>query len=260
MNFGVYLLIGVFSGTTAGLLGLGGGIIIVPALAFVFAHYNFIPHTQVMHMAIGTSLATIIVTLLASLVAHTRHESVKWHLVKFMWPWLLIGACLGALIANFLPTYFLRVTFSFFLFYTSAKIIFARTIEEDKPLPSPNIIRAVSIGAGSLSGILGVGAGATLIPFFLHCKLTIREAAGTAVATGIVISLMASASFMLLGWSTVHLPWSTGYVYWPAFLGIGLTSIFFAPLGAYLAYKLPATPLKFILAVFLFLIGIDMLW
>lgn len=254
----IYLIIGALSGTLAGMLGVGGGVIVVPALAAVFHHLN-IPQDAIMRMAIGTSLATIIVTLLSALRAQIKHAAVRWDWVKKLIPWLLIGVIIGATIANTLSSFVLQIFFSVFLIYVAYRLLFTNLEDKSKPRPSPLIIRAIATAIGMLSSVLGAGGGTMIIPFLLRCQVNLREATGTSVACSIGIAIVATISFMLLGFASVQLKWSTGYIYWPAFLGIGAASILFAPIGTAIAYRLPTSILKRILGVFLIIVAIDML-
>ncbi len=259
--FGIYLLIGAFAGTMAGLLGIGGGIIVVPALASVFLHYNIMPNSYVMHMAIGTSLAAMIITLISALRAHGRHGNVRWDLVKILLPGLMIGSVIGAIIAHALSSAYLKTFFSIFLLLIAIRLLVVKTEEmEGGELPS-RLFMTFSAGTiGILSSILGAGGGTMLIPFMMRCKVGIRQAAGTSVACGVSIGIVATVSFMILGSTSVglSLAWCTGYIYWPAFLGVAITSMIFAPIGTTLAHKLPTSVLKRVLGIFLVLIAIDM--
>jgi uncharacterized protein len=254
----IYLIIGALSGTLAGMLGVGGGVIVVPALAAVF-HYIHMPQDTIMRMAIGTSLATIIVTLLSALRAQIKHSAVRWDWVKKLTPWLLFGVIIGAAIANTLSSFVLQIVFSVFLIYVAYRLLFTNLEDKSKPQPSLIMVRTVGATIGVLSSILGAGGGTMIIPFLLRCQVNLREATGTSVACSIGIAFVATISFMLLGFATVQLKWSTGYIYWPAFLGIAAASILFAPVGTAIAYRLPTSILKRILGVFLIIVAINML-
>jgi uncharacterized membrane protein YfcA len=260
MEFLTYVLIGACSGLLAGLLGLGGGIIVVPALLAAFTKFNLMPEQHLMQMAVGTSLATIFITFLASLRAHLKRHAVRWDLVKKFLPGLLLGVIFGALIAKFLPSSYLRIFFSAFLFFVAFQI-FQGELRETKPyVPTPLLTFAMTCLIGALAGILGMGGGVLLIPFMLRFQINMRDATGTSVACGVFMAIFATSLFMWLGQSAkLDLPWSTGFVYWPALLGVGLSSIFFAPLGTAIAYRLPIPVLKRILAVFLMVVAIDMI-
>ncbi len=257
--FAIYLVIGALSGTLAGMLGIGGGVIVVPALAFVFAHFNLMPASLVMQMAIGTSLAAMIVTLISALRAHSLRGNVRLDLVKMLLPGLIVGAILGALIAHKLPSYYLKIFFSLFLFFMSGRLLLAIQQEEVRKMPSRFSMMGVATGIGTLSSILGAGGGLLMIPFILRCRASMHQAAGTSVACGVGAGIVATLSFMFLGMSNVVIKDSTGYIYWPAFFGVALASMLFAPIGTAVAHKLPASVLRRVLGIFLLLVAIDML-
>jgi uncharacterized membrane protein YfcA len=260
MFYFIFLIIGACTGTLAGLLGIGGGVIVVPALVAVFSHYQLIPSDQLMQMAVGTSLSTLIVTFLASLYAHVKHHSVHWHFVKRLMPTLIIGIIMGALIAQRLPSGFLKILFCIFLLIIACRLLLPEFKRKKTAVPGNAFIAFAAFMVGLLSSFLGIGGGVILMPFLLRCKLPMRQATGTSVACGVGIGIVATACFMLLGRSAVDLPWSTGYIYWPAFLGISVGSVFFAPLGTALAYRLPVELLKRILGLFLIVVALEMLF
>jgi uncharacterized membrane protein YfcA len=254
-----FLLIGLISGGLAGLLGLGGGVIVVPALAAAFSYYHIIPPDELMQMAVGTSLSTIILTFLVSLYTHAKHGSVRWDFVKRLLPFILIGVISGAMLAHLLPSHFLRIFFCVFLIVIAIRMFLPESKQGVKIAPSSFWFIAVAMIVGILSSFLGVGGGLILIPFLVSCQLPMRQAMGTSVACGLGIGVVATASFMLFGRTAVDLPWSTGYIYWPAFFGVATASLVSVPLGTALAYRLPTDILKRILAVFLLLVAVKML-
>lgn len=256
-----YLAIGAVAGMMSGLLGIGGGIIVVPALSAIFTNRTDIPADIIMQMSIGTSLAIMIITLISSAYAHHLRGAVKWHLAKQILPGLAIGAIIGVLIASKVSSFFLSVFFSIFLLVIGLMLIFKRKESTRESVFKRPVMLSISGVIGILSSILGAGGGTMLVPFFLHCKLDIREATGTSVVCGMMIASIATLGFIVSGlYSLPSLPWCTGYIYWPAFLGIAATSVLFAPIGAALAHRLPKTLLKRIFGIFLLLMAADMLF
>jgi uncharacterized membrane protein YfcA len=255
-----YLAIGALAGISSGLLGIGGGIIIVPALSAIFSQNTDIPAHYAMHLAIGTSLATMIATLASGVYAHHRQGTVHWPLAKSIFPGLVAGTVLGAFIAAFLPARFLTIFFSVFLIIVSLRMLFQR--KDGVEMEISNQLRQMIAGIiGVLSGILGAGGGSLMVPFLLRCRLKMNEATGTSLACGFVVSLIATICFMLSGlFTAVKLPDSTGYIYWPAFFGLVTASVLFAPVGAMLANKLPTELLKRIFAIFLLCVAADMVF
>lgn len=258
--FLIYLAIGTLAGLVSGLFGIGGGVIVVPTLAAALTYENMIPKDAIMQMTIGTSLATMILTTLSGWYAYYKLDAIRGDIIKRILPNLLIGILIGAVIADFLPSIYLKSIFGLFLIILSTRMLFFSINSINaKPL-AKQTVTIIATCIGMLSSILGIGGGTMLVPFFLRLNANMPQALGTSLACGILISFSASLCFMLTGSLTsTHIAWSTGYIYWPAFLGIIITSILFAPIGTALACKLPAPLLKHLFAVFLFLIGIDML-
>ena len=256
---GIYLIVGAFAGTASGLLGIGGGIIVVPALEAIFATSIFIPPSYVMHMAIGTSLAIMVFTTLSGSYAYLKRGSIRWPMIKQLLPYLLIGAIVGVLIANFLPSRFLRIIFAVFLMLISLHMLIGHHSHRDAKRIPQSIVSWIAVFIGALTSILGAGGGAMQVPFLLRLQLEIREALGTSLVCSIFTSLVAASCFMLTGLITPEkIAWSTGYIYWPAWVGITIASVLFAPFGVALAHKLPTPLLKRIFAAFLLLIALDM--
>ncbi|MDR3491032.1 MAG: sulfite exporter TauE/SafE family protein [Gammaproteobacteria bacterium] len=258
--FLIYILIGALSGTLAGMLGIGGGIIVVPALAAVFLSFNLMPASYVMHMAIGTSLAVIIITLTSALRAHSLRGNVRTDFVKVLLPGLLLGAVLGALIAHQLPSYYLRIFFALFLIFLSGRLLIAKHKEETRDVPGRYVIASVATGLGAITSILGAGGGLLMVPFMLRCKLSMHQAAGTSVACGVGTALVATLSYVFLNMQDSGIAYSTGYIYWPAFFGVAVASMLFAPIGTALGHRLPTAVLRRVLGIFLLLVALDMLF
>ncbi len=256
---GAYLLLGAIAGTLAGLLGLGGGLVIVPALFFIFQKQQFAPEIT-MHLALGTSLASVVFTALSSSYAHHRHGAVRWDALALLAPGVAVGALLGALIADSLPTKVLRIAFGVFECLVAAQMWFALRPRAQRGLPHKFGMLSVGAGIGVLSAVLGIGGGTLTVPFLVWCNVVIHQAVATSAACGLPIALAGSAGFIAAGWQAAQLPaWSSGYVYWPAAAGIIASSTALAPLGAWLAHKLPVQTLRRLFAVVLAIIGLRML-
>jgi len=254
------LILGMFSGVIAGLFGVGGGLVIVPILVLLFTAQDF-PAEFVMIMAIATSLATIIVTSIASLLAHHRLGSVLWEKVVSLGPGIMIGAALGAVIAENLDADVLRFMFIIFLLYVGVQM----ALHLEPTLPPIEHFKALDFGVagliGMISTILGIGGGTLTVPFLVSYRHPMRNAVATASACGLPIAVVGTLSYALLGSNEAQLPdWSLGYVYMPAFLGIALSSVFTAPMGAKLAHKLPAQELKRYFSLLLFVMAAKMIW
>lgn len=254
-----YLALGAFVGVMAGLLGVGGGLIIVPVLAWIFRNQQ-VSAEIIMHLAIGTSLATIVLTSLSSVRAHHRLGAVLWPIFWRLAPGIVIGAWAGAAVAHFLSSFVLQKVFAVFVLAMSAQMGFGA-----KPAPGRDLPGTVGMGAaggliGLVSAIVGIGGGSLTVPFLLWCNVLIRQAVATSAACGLPIALAGSLGFMVTGWTIPDLPrWSFGYVYGPALISIAAVSMLFAPLGVKLAHTLPTETLKRVFAVFLALVGFKML-
>lgn len=255
----VYLLVGAFAGTIAGLLGVGGGLIIVPVLALLFQRWGFADGV-VMHLAIGTSLATIVLTAISSMRAHHKRGAVDWSMFRHLTPGIVIGALAGAVIADFMPTKSLRLFFGVFELAVAVQIGFNFMASPHRRLPGSVGMGIAGVIIGALSAVVGIGGGTLTVPFLVWCNTALRNAVATSSATGLPIAVAGAVGFVLTGWNTPGLPpWSTGYLYWPALAGIATASLVFAPLGAWLAHTLPVHTLRRFFAIFLAVLGVRML-
>ena len=258
--FLIYAMVGAFAGLLAGLFGVGGGLVIVPVLVFVFAKLNLTPE-HIVHLAVGTSLATIVVTSLSSVYAHHRHGAVLWRVFAGLTPGLMLGALSGAQVADFLPACHLRTVFGVFELSVAVQMALAIKPSPHRTLPGVLGLSGAGVVIGAFSAIVGIGGGTLSVPFLAWCQTRMQNAVATAAAAGLPIALSGAAGFVLAGIDEQGLPAaSSGYVYWPAFAGIVAFSILCAPLGARLAHSLPPLHLRRVFAVFLTGLGIHMLF
>jgi len=254
-ELGAYLAIGAVVGFFAGLLGIGGGIIVVSSLALMYAHHGFAPQ-YVMHLAIGTALAAMLAGSFASLRTHHRHGAVDWSLVKGMTPGLLAGVFASAFLARFVPAAFLKYFFLGFALLVTAQMLLNVKPKAARTLPRGAALTGAGALIGLISGFGGGGAAAIGVPFLTWCNVSTHRAIGTVAAMAFPLALAGSLGYVVAGWGIAELPgWSLGFVYLPALLGISVTSMLFAPLGARLAHRLPAVTLRRIFAVFLIAMG-----
>lgn len=255
----LYIAVGIVSGVLAGLLGVGGGLVIVPALALLFSLQGF--HSEIiMHLAIGTSLLTIVATALSSIYAHQRYGNIRWDLVKQLTPGLLISALLGAAVADLLHSNWLKILFGSFLLAVALQLAFALLPTSQHRHTQPAMMHTAGGVIGIFSSLLGIGGGTLTVPFLVWCNVMIKEAVATSAACGLPIALAGATGFIILGWDQTGLPTlSSGYVYWPAASAIIIGSVLTAPIGAWLAQRLPIMMLKRLFAVFLLVAGLKML-
>lgn len=255
----VYLAIGVTVGFLAGLFGIGGGMIMVPMLVFVFTAKGF-PAEHMMHLSLATSMATIVFTSLSSVRAHHRHAAVDWRVARAMAPGIVVGALAATLIAGFIPTRPLAIAFTAFMFYAAAQMFFEVKPKPSRQLPGPAGLFGVGAGIGALSSVLAAGGAFLSIPFLARCNVPLKRAVGTAAANGFPIAAAGTAGYVLNGLRVDNLPeGSLGFVYLPALALIVLASMPMAPLGARLAHRLPVRRLRIVFALMLFAIALRML-
>lgn len=258
--FLLYVVLGAFAGILAGLLGIGGGLVIVPMLTFAFT-WQGIPHEHILHLALGTSLTTIIFTSISSFRAHNKRGAVRWDVFWRITPGIILGTFLGAWVASLLPTNVLKGFFGVFLLYVSFQMITGKKPNPSRQIPGKAGIFAVGNGIGMVSALVGIGGGTLSVPFLVWCNVVMQTAIGTASAIGLPIALSGSLGFLINGLGVAGRPEGTiGYIYLPALIGIVSMSVFTAPLGAKLAHTLPVPTLKKVFAVLLFVVGIRMLW
>lgn len=253
-----YLLAGMLAGLLAGMLGVGGGLVIVPVLAYLFSLQGF-DNALIMQMAIGTSLATIVLTSLSSIRAHQRRGAVLWPVVARLTPGIIVGAWCGAAVAHLLPSDTLRTLFGLFELAVAAQMALELAAAPHRQLPGVGGSALAGGVIGTVSAIVGIGGGTLTVPFLTWCNVEMRRAVATSAACGLPIALAGALAFMITGWNQPMLPaFSGGYLYGPAVLGIGVTSILLAPLGARFAHTLPVRTLRRFFALFLLVIGLRM--
>lgn len=253
-----YLALGLISGFVAGLLGVGGGLLMVPVLVFIFTGEGF-PADQLMLFALATSLAVIAFTSLSSLRAHHAHGAVHWKAVRRISPGIVTGTLFGAWLATLLPATFLKYFFVAFLFYAATQMLLNIRPHAHRALPRNAGMFAAGNVIGVVSSWVGIGGGTLSVPFLLWCNFTMHQAIGTSAAIGFPIALAGMLGYVLSGWSAPGLPaHSLGYVYLPALALIASASMLTAPLGARAAHRLPVGALKRIFAILLYSLGIHM--
>lgn len=259
MEFGPYLVVGVIAGVVAGLFGVGGGLLIVPVLVMVFSAHGM-SSTVITHLAIGTSLAAIVPTSIASMVAHHRHGAVEWPAFIRLTPGLVIGALIGSVIAGLLPSATLKRIFGVFELAVAAQIAFGHNPAPHRKLPGSLGMGMAGIVIGIVSAIIGIGGGTLTVPFLVWCNVALKRAIATSAACGLPIAIAGATGFMLAGHDASALPPAAfGYVYGPALAGVAVASVLAAPFGARLAHRLPVHLLRRFFAGFLALLGVRML-
>jgi uncharacterized membrane protein YfcA len=261
LELGVALLaMGVFGGFAAGLLGIGGGMILVPFITMVFTARHIAP-SLVVHMAIATSLATILFTSMSSVRAHHLHGAVLWRLVRLLTPGILVGSWLGPWIGKQMNSSLLALCFGLFVAFSATQMLMGRKPAGGRDLPSAPGLFAAGGLIGLMSGLFGAGGGFISIPFMSWCNVKIHNAVATSAALGFPIALAGTLSNIYHGWGEADLPpYSLGFIYLPALALIAASSVTMAPLGARTAHRLPVQKLRRIFAVLLYVLAAYMLW
>ena len=256
-----FLVAGAFAGVCAGLFGVGGGMITVPALIWLFTAFGYSPDV-VAHLAVGTSLATIIVTSISSLTAHNKRGGVRWEIWKRMAGGLVVGSLLGAAVAEQINGNTLQALIGAGALLIAFKMLFLSNKEQlGKPVPSTPIQVGAGTGIGLASSIFGIGGGSLTVPFLTWAGLPMRQAVGTSAACGLPIALAGAIGFAWFGQDVANLPEGTfGFVHIIGFFCISAASFVMAKFGAKWAHQLPAATLKKAFGVLLVFAGGQLLW
>lgn len=254
------LALGSMTGFAAGLLGIGGGMLLVPFITLLLSLKQF-PAPLVVHMAIATSLATILFTSIASVRAHHKHGAVQWSIVAMLTPGILIGSWIGPWIGKQMNSAMLAGFFGIFVLTSATQMLLNKKPSAARDLLPPPGMFAAGGAIGILSGLVGAGGGFISVPFMAWCNVKIHHAVATSAALGFPIALAGTLSNIYYGSSVQGLPsGSLGFIYLPALLVIALASVATAPLGARTAHKLPVKSLRKIFAVMLYALAGYMLW
>ena len=255
----IYLGLGSVVGILAGLLGVGGGLIIVPMVVFTLT-WQGVPSQHLMHLALGTSLGSIIFTSVSSAWAHHQRGAVHWDVVRRIVLGILTGTFLGSCLASRMSTNLLKGVFVAFLYYMAFQMLADMKPKPTRGLPGPLGMFGVGNGIGAVSSLVGIGGGTLSVPFMVWCNLTVHEAIGTSAAIGFPIAIAGTIGYIVNGLNVSGLPpYCLGYVYLPALAGIVAASVLTAPLGVRLAHSLPVAKLKRVFALLLFIMGTKML-
>ncbi len=255
----LYCALGAVAGLLAGLLGIGGGAVVVPMLVFSFQWLNISPDVA-MHMAVGTSLGSIMFTAISSAMAHHRHGGVDWHVFRCIAVGILIGTYSGSFIAARIPGRYLQMFFVVFLYYVATNMLLNKKPSASRTLPGLAGMTGAGMVIGAVSSLVGIGGGTLSVPFLVWHNVDMRRAVGTSAAIGFPIAFAGCLGFITNGWNTPGLPeYALGFVYLPALAGIVAVSMLTAPIGAGIAHKLPIPKLKKFFACFLYVIATKML-
>lgn len=257
--YAAYLALGVIAGFLAGLFGVGGGLVLVPVLLMMFDAQHFAAaHT--LHLALGTSMATILFTSVASMRKHHQHGAVNWQVVRHITPGILIGTGIGALTASLIPVKGLGIFFALFVYFAAAQILLDKRPHPSRQLPGLGGMSLTGTLTGWLSSLVSIGGGTIVVPFLIWCNVPIRHAIGTAAAIGFPIAVGGSIGYIAVGWNEATLPNPhLGYVYLPALLWVALATVLTAPLGAKAAHRMKVELLRKLFALLLIVLATKLL-
>ncbi len=254
----IYPLMGLFAGFFAGLLGIGGGMILVSLMVFAFNAQGF-PAERVMHLALGSSLATIIFTSLKSMQSHHRHGAVRWDIVKRSAAGLVLGTLAGSALAEALRSKALAVLFTAFVVYSAVNMMLDLKPKPNRQLPGTLGMQVAAAAVGIASALVGAGGGFLAVPLMSMCNVPMRQCVATSAAFGLPIAISGTIGFLVGGWNKDHLPaLSVGYLYLPAVIGIVVGTFVTVPLGARVAHTIPVSRLKKVFAVILSIMAVKM--
>ncbi len=255
----LYLITGIVAGFLSGTFGIGGGIVVVPSLIFLFHLFNM-QHFNAVHMAAGTSLAIMIITTSVASWRHNNYGGIMWPVYLRMIPGIIVGTIGGVLVASQLDGHIIKILFGLFLLFVSFRMFLLVKPHPDRKLPDDFLLNCFSVVVGAKSGLLGVGGGTLTVPFLTRCNIPLRIASGTSTICGLTIAVVGTIGFIIAGWHrTLQPAFSFGYIYWPAFFAVAFGSVLSEPLGASLAQKLPVDLGKRCFAVILFLVGLRLI-
>jgi uncharacterized protein len=246
-----YLLLGGVAGFLAGLFGVGGGLLLVPVLLMLFNARHF-PAEHAMHMALGTSMATILFTSFASARKHHQHGAVNWQAVRNITPGILLGTTCGTLSAAFISPLGLGVFFALFVYFAAAQMLLETRPRPTRQLPGLAGMSLVGTITGWISSLVSIGGGTIAVPFLVWCNLSLRNAIGTSAAIGFPVAVGGTIGYIATGLGINPLPTpNLGFVYLPALLWVALASLVTAPLGARAAHRMNVRLLRKLFAILL---------
>lgn len=253
--------LGVSVGFMAGLLGIGGGGIMVPILTSIFLWQGFDPK-QVVHLALGTSMASIVVTSFSSMRAHHRMQGVTWEVVRAMTPGIFVGTFIATFLVSLSNGLVLAAIFGVFMLCVSVQMFLGKQPSASRTLPSKAALAGVGSGIGGISALVSIGGGTLSVPFLYWHNLPMQRAIGTSAALGLPIAISGTLGYLIHGQSqsAIDTAWTYGFIYLPAVMVISVCSYFSAPLGVLLAYRLPVGAIKKVFAVLLFLLSAKMFY
>ena len=254
-----YAAIGAAVGFFAGMLGIGGGAIMVPLLVILFEAQG-LPKTHILHLAVGTGMATILFTSVSSVRAHAARGAIRWDIARNITPGILAGGLVGSWIASFIPPLVFAALFTAVIYIAATNLLLDRKPRPSRQAPGFAGMTAFGFAVSALSAFAAIGGAFLTVPFMLWCNVPLLQAIGTAAVIGFPIALSGTIGFVATGLGQADLPpYSAGFVYLPAMVGIVAASMLMAPVGAAAAHRMPTVWLKRIFAVLFYVMATRML-
>lgn len=259
----LFLTVGMVGGFFSGLLGIGGGIIMVPLLSLAFSLLGADPD-QIYRLAVGTSLASIAFTSFSSARAHNKYMPLRWDLIKSLAPWLVLGTLAGSSVATRLNPLFLKAFFTLFIFTLAVNMLVGFKFGQRKNPVPPALSAPVGALIGAICSLVGIGGGTIIVPYLHWNCNTMRCAIAVSASLGVFISISGALGYVVNGivehgFPGAGMPWGAlGYVHLPALAAIMLTAVLFAPMGVKIAHKLTERRLKIIFGLMMLIIGTGM--
>lgn len=250
-------MLGVFSGFIAGLLGLGGGLIMVPALLYLLAGST--DQTVLMHTAVGTALASMVFTSISSVWAHHRHGAIHWHNFNKLTPTILLGAFSGAMLTKVMSFDSMRLFFSLFVFSVAVIMYFGLSSAAHVDSLKKWVWQITGYIIGLVSAVVGIGGGTMTTPFLTYNNVDIKNAIATSAAVGMPIAVAGVLGFIVAGWNVESASGDLGFINAQALMSIVAMSVLFAPLGAKVAHNVDGKKLKKFFAIFLAFLGLSVI-
>ena len=254
-----YLVLGAIAGYLAGMFGIGGGIIVMPVLMFLFGAQHF-PAEHLLHLALGTSMAAILFTSMSSLRKHHQHGAVNWRVVRNITPGILIGTAIGAEFATSVSPHYVVIFFALFVYFVAAQILIDARPNASRQLPGAASMTLTGMLTGWLGSMVSVGGGTIIIPFLVWCNVSLRNAIGTSAAVGFPVAVGGTIGYIYTGMNIPSLPaYSLGFVYLPALFWVALATVITAPMGAKATHHMKMGLLRKLFAMFLLVMATKLL-
>lgn len=256
LDFIFYLLTGAIAGTLSGLLGIGGGVIIVPVLIMLLPGVGM-PAEYVVQVAVATALASIIVSSLSAVNKHFYRGSIDFILLRRLLLPIMIGVIIGSSVSHYISGATLKIIIACVMSFMAIRMLFLRNLSSKYRIAKPVVIGASTL-LSAISAMVGAGGGVFFVPFLLYCGYPMARVLSTASVITFIVALISTLAYLLIGFHHVNVAWTTSYIYWPAFFGIILTSTFTARLGVVLAHRLPVNVIRYIFAMLLLMVAVKM--